>query len=259
MANEWYYAENGESFGPLSGDEILTRLGQSGDEPLLVWREGMTGWAEARETPELAAALRKTNKRRMGFLQTAQQSVAKARQGLAEKQIAERARHEFISYLAVSAYLFVWFTAVLFYKSAVLRSVGVPFAPFALAAVKALVLGKFMLVLEAFKFGESQRNHRLIVDILKKALLFTLALFALSMVEEIVVGYFHGRSIADSLKEVGGGSSLQALAGAILMFLALMPYLAFRRLALVFGDLPELLFTQRPPQALEAKAQGKSD
>jgi len=259
MANEWYYAENGESFGPLSGDDILKRVGQSGDEPLLVWKEGMAGWADARETPELSAALRTVKKRRMGILQSAQQSVAKARESLAQKQLAERARHEFISYLGVSAYLFVWFTAVLFYKSAVLRSVGVPFAPFALAAVKALVLGKFMLVLEAFKFGESQRSHRLIIDILKKALLFTLALFALSLVEEIVVGYFHGRNIADSIKEVGGGSSLQALAAAILMFLALMPYLAFRRLAHVFGDLPELLFMQRPPEALEAKAQGKSD
>jgi GYF domain 2 len=257
MANEWYYAENGESFGPLSGDEMLKRIGQSGDEPLFVWKEGMSGWTDARETPELAAALRKKTKR-TGFLQTAQQSVAKARQGLAEKQIAERARHEFISYLAVSTYLFVWFTAVLFYKSAILRSVGVPFAPFALAAVKALVLGKFMLVLEAFKFGESQRSQPLIVDILKKALLFTLALFALSIVEEIIVGYFHGRGVVDSLKEVGGGSALQALAAAILMFLALMPYLAFRRLALVFGGLPELLFTQRPPAALEAKASGKS-
>ena len=258
MANEWYYAENGESFGPLSGDDILKRIGQSGGEPLFVWKEGMAEWTDAREAPELAAALRPNKKQRTGLLQTAQLSVAKARDGLAQKQLAERARHEFISYLAVSAYLFVWFTAVLFYKSAVLRSVGVPFAPFALAAVKALVLGKFMLILEAFKFGESQRSQRLIVDILKKALLFTLALFALSMVEEIVVGYFHGRSIADSIKEVGGGSALQALAAAILMFLALMPYLAFRRLARVFGDLPELLFTQRPPEALEAKAQGES-
>jgi hypothetical protein len=259
MANEWYYAANGESFGPLSGDEILKRIGQSGEEPLFVWKEGMAEWTDAREAPELAAALRPIKKQRAGLLQTAQQSVVKAREGLAQKQLAERARHEFISYVAVSAYLFVWFTAVLFYKSAVLRSVGVPFAPFALAAVKALVLGKFMLILEAFKFGESQRSHRLIVDILMKALLFTLALFSLSIVEEIIVGYFHGRSIVDSIKEVGGGSALQALAAAILMFLALVPYLAFRRLARVFGDLPELLFTQRPPDALKAKAPGESE
>lgn len=126
--------------------------------------------------------------------------------------------------------------------------------------VKALVLGKFMLILEAFKFGgKHQRSSLLIVDILKKALLFTLVLFALSILEEMIVGYFHGRRVEEVLKEIGGGSALQALAGAILMFLALLPYLAFRRLALVFGDLPELLFALHPPETLKAKAQGESE
>jgi GYF domain 2 len=256
MANEWYYAENGESFGPLSGDEMLIRIGHSGNEPLFVWKEGMADWTDAREAPELSAALRAIKKRRVGFLQTAQQGVAKARQGLAQNHLAERAREELISYLAVSSYLLVWFSAVLFYKSTVLRSVGIPFAPFALAVVKALVLGKFILILEAFKFGgKDQRTSLLIVDILKKALLFTIVLFLLSILEDIIVGHFHGRSVDEILKEIGGGSALQALAGAILMFLALLPYLAFRRLALVFGDLPELLFTSRPPETLKAKAQ----
>jgi hypothetical protein len=260
MANEWFYAENGESFGPLSGDQMLERIGQCGDEPLYVWREGMAGWTDAREAPEFGPRLAAKNARPAMFLQAARQAIAKGRQNLAQRELAQRARHELIAYLAVSGYLLVWFSAVLFYKSTVLRSVGIEFAPFALAAVKALILGKFILVLEAFKIGENgRRSSLLIVDILKTALLFTLALFVLSILEDIVVGHFHGRNAAEVLHEVGGGSALQALALAFLMFLVLLPYLAFRRLALVFGDLPELLFTLRPPQKLKAEAQNGND
>jgi len=255
MAKEWYYAENGESFGPLPGDEMLARIRQSGDEPLFVWREGMAEWTDAREAPEFSAALRSKKMRPAMFLQAARQAVAKGRQTLAQRQVAERARHELIAYLTVSAYLLVWFTAVLFYKSTILRSVGIEFAPFAIAVVKALVLGKFILILEAFKVGENdRRNSPLIVDLLKKAFVFTLLLFALSILEEIVVGHFHGRTAPEVIKEIGGGSALQALAQAILMFLVLLPYLAFRRLALLFGELPELLFTLRPPQKREAQS-----
>ncbi|ARN83814.1 hypothetical protein B1812_19395 [Methylocystis bryophila] len=190
----------------------------------------------------------------------AQRAVAKGRQTITEQKLAQRARHELIAYLSVSAYLMVWFSAVLFYKSTVLRSVGIEFAPFALAAVKALILGKFILVLEAFKIGEKdQRSDLLIVGILKKALLFTLALFALTIVEEVVVGYIHGRKVAEVLSEFGGNRALQSLAAAILVFLVLLPYLAFRRLALVFGDLPELLFTHRSPEKRKAEAPHESD
>jgi hypothetical protein len=256
MADEWYYAENGESFGPLSGAEVLKRVQQRRDDPLYVWREGMAEWTDARQAPEFAAALAKKNNLAPALMQGAQQALAKGRQSLAQRKLAERARHELVAYLGVSGYLLVWFSAVLFYKSTILRSVGIEFAPFALAAVKALILGKFMLVLEALKFGEhGQRSDLLIVDIVKKALLFTLALFVLSIIEEMVVGYFHGRRATEVLTDIDGPRALQTFASAILVFLVLLPYLAFRRLALVFGELPELLFTRRPPETLKAREQ----
>ncbi len=260
MADEWYYAENGESFGPLPGAEVLKRVQKSGSEPLYVWREGLAEWTDAREAPEFAAAFGKKDARRTTFVEGAQAALLKGRENLAKRKIAERARHELIAYLGVSGYLLVWFSAVLFYKSTILRSVGIEFAPFALAAVKALILGKFILVLEAFKFGErGHQSDRLIVDILKMALLFTLALFALSVIEEVVVGHFHGRTASEVLKDFGGDRTLQSLASAILVFLVLLPYLAFRRLASVFGELPELLFLRRPRETLKAEAQEARD
>jgi len=163
--------------------------------------------------------------------------------------LAQRARHEVIAYLAISGYLLVWFSAVMFYKATILGSIGIEFAPFGLAAVKALILGKFILVMEDLKIGEGKESGGILaVEILKKALLFTLLLFVLSIVEEVVVGHFHGRGVREVLGEIGGGTMPQAIATGVLMFLVLLPYLAFRRLAFTFGELPELLFTRRSPE-----------
>ena len=52
----------------------------------------------------------------------------------------------------------------------------------------------YILVMEDLKIGEGKEGGDILaVEILKKALLFTLLLFVLSIVEEVVVGHFHGR------------------------------------------------------------------
>jgi hypothetical protein len=107
--------------------------------------------------------------------------------------LAQRARHEVIAYLAISGYLLVC-SAVMFYKATILGSVGIEFAPFGLAAVKALILGKFILLMEDLKIREGREGGDILaVEIFKKALLFTLLLFVLSIVEEVVISHFHGR------------------------------------------------------------------
>ncbi|WP_442755244.1 DUF4339 domain-containing protein [Methylocystis sp. JAN1] len=237
MTDQWYCAEDGKSVGPLSTQEVANRLGKAGGKPYLVWSPGMPEWVDARTLSQFA--LRKP----APAVEPARKRwTTEAKPGA----LASRARHELIAYLAVSGYLMVWFSAVMFYKATILRSVGIEFAPFGLAVVKALILGKFILVLEALKFGERKdRGDMLIVQIVKKALLFTVALIFLSIVEELIVGHFHGKAVRDILSEIGGGTLSQTVALGVLMFLVLLPYLAFRRLAQEMGDLPELLFARR--------------
>jgi GYF domain 2 len=268
MADEWFYVENGESLGPVSTEELGRKVAGARGEPKLVWTPGMPEWVDARTLPQFAprsapatdprpaaAALRPA----MGAspVSAAGPAVGSgpglAAGGLGEaKSLLRRAKHEIISYLAISTYLMVWFVALMFYKATILRSVGVEFAPFGFAIVKALILGKFMLVLEAARLGERRTGgNSMIVQIVIKALLFTLALIVMSMIEEIIVGHFHGRDAREVLKEMAGGSLAQVFASAILMFLVLLPYMAFRRVALTIGDLPDMLFGKGPAPRAE--------
>jgi hypothetical protein len=82
---------------------------------------------------------------------------------------------------------------------------GVEFTAFGLALVKALILGKFILVLQAIKMDEPRdKRGILLIDILKTSILFLIFLVALSAVEEIALGYFHGRAVHEVLGEMAG-------------------------------------------------------
>ena len=111
-----------------------------------------------------------------------------------------------MQYLVVSAYLYVCFGVILLYKASVLHGQGIQFAPFGLAIVKALILGKFILIGLALKVGERETPRRLLFDILVKSLAFFLLLVALSIVEEICVGLLHGRAVHDVLAGLAGGT-----------------------------------------------------
>ena len=55
----------------------------------------------------------------------------------------ERITEELRRVAITTCYLFICFSAVLFYRMAVLHSYGIDFEPFGLAAIKALVMGNF--------------------------------------------------------------------------------------------------------------------
>jgi hypothetical protein len=121
--------------------------------------------------------------------------------------------------------------------------------------VKALVSAKFIMLLHALRIGERIGGVGvLLVDILKNSVLFVVFLIALTVVEELVVGYFHGRTSQEVLSEMAGGTLPQAFAVSTLMLLTLIPYFAFRGVAdhLGKGVLWTLLTERSNPSGVRA-------
>jgi hypothetical protein len=257
--DEWYYAENGESVGPVAAEVVARAVADAGDQALLVWSPGMPDWVDGRDLPQFAgkgtagpagaagaapAALFGAGTRIVAEKRAGAEPATESR----GKNLIKIARHEMLAYLGIAAYLLVWFCALMFYKSTILKGAGVDLAPFGVAAVvKSAILAKFILLLEAVRLGERRgKSAILIVQIALRALIFTIALVIMTVIEEIIVGYFHGHGPKESLSGmITATSPSQVLATAILMFLVLVPYLAFRRIAQEVGELPELLFTRR--------------
>jgi hypothetical protein len=55
MTDNWYYSDGDEPFGPISLDDVSTKIRQTIGKQHLVWKEGMTDWQSARESPAFAS------------------------------------------------------------------------------------------------------------------------------------------------------------------------------------------------------------
>jgi hypothetical protein len=165
----------------------------------------------------------------------------------AKATLGQRAVHEFKEMAILAVYLWVTLGAVILMKAAVLHTAGVSFTPWGIAAVKALVLAKFMLVGKAMKIGERYNDRPLIWPTLHKSFAFLVLLVVLTVIEEVVVGLFHHQSVAASLGELTGAKLYETLAGYIIMLLVLIPYIAWGVLdeALGEGRLARMFFVDR--------------
>lgn len=147
-----------------------------------------------------------------------------------------RLLEEIKAYLGLSLYLYVCFTAVLLYKASILEEHGVTYAPYGLAAMKALILGKFILLAQALRVGERGVGHLpLVLRLAYGSVMLLIVLVLLSVVEEAVAGLIHGRTVAQSVGEAVFGAWFEIAASCLLMWLILVPYLAYRMVREALG------------------------
>jgi hypothetical protein len=137
--------------------------------------------------------------------------------------IGHRLMEELRRYLLVSAYLFVCFGAILLYKSTILAEVGQHFVPLSAAAVKALILGKFLLIGEMAGVGSRFGSDEFLPRVARQSLLLLLVLAALTAVEEFVVALIHGRTAGEAASSLSELLRPEVFASMLLMLLILVP------------------------------------
>jgi len=166
---------------------------------------------------------------------------------LSKPAIRTRMAHELKEFAIIAAYLYICFAALIYLKASILKAHGIPFAPFGVAIVKALICAKFVSMGQMLRLGERFKSLPLIWPTLHKSLVFLALLLVLNGVEEVVVGLAHHRSAAESLAEFGGGTPDQLIANSVVGLLILIPFFAFRALGEIVGErnLVRLFFEQR--------------
>jgi len=148
--------------------------------------------------------------------------------------IKARLREELRKYLAVSGYLYVCFVAILLFKMAVLRDTGVAYLPLGLAAAKALIVGKFVLIGEAMHVGSRVGARTVLQRIVRRVVLLFALLIVLVVVEELLVGWIHGHPVAQTLAEYRHRLP-EVLAMLLLLLLILVPLVAAMEVSRAMG------------------------
>ena len=75
--------------------------------------------------------------------------------------------------------------------------------------------------------GAWLRRRPLIYPIIASSLFLTVLFICFHLIEKVVIGLIHGESVAESVPAVGGGY-VGVLCVALILFVSLIPFFAFR-------------------------------
>jgi hypothetical protein len=156
-------------------------------------------------------------------------------------------RRELREYGVVSLYLYLYFFALLMYKDSVLREHGMGYAPYGLAIIKALVIGKFVLIGQAMHVGHRSHGMALIWHLLHKVVAFVALLYALTTVEDVTLSLLHHHSLHEALAAITAQPWQQVAASSLLGCLALAPFFGFQEIVDAMGseNFRRMMFTRR--------------
>jgi phosphatidylserine synthase len=163
--------------------------------------------------------------------------------------------NEFKKFLGMAAYLWVMFGLLALHESNVLAKHQISYQFYGFAIVNSLILAKVMLIAEDLHLGEKFRDRPLIYPILYKAFLFAIVFICFDFAEEVLVGLIRGKTFAQSITDIGGGSPSGVFFAAIILSVGLIPFFAFREIGRVIGEreLRSFIFTDGARAAFQSR------
>ena len=103
------------------------------------------------------------------------------------------------------------------------------------AFVNALILAKVLLIGEDLHLGNRFRDKPLLYSIFYKCFVFMIFFIGVHILERVIEGVWSGRTIAQSFPDIGGGSLKGILSLGATVYVALIPFFAFREISRVIG------------------------
>jgi hypothetical protein len=149
--------------------------------------------------------------------------------------LKERAVHQLREFLAMFIYLWVLLTLFVINQSAVLAREHHNYQAHFFAFVNALILAKVLLIGEDLHLGNRFRDKPLLYSIFYKCFVFTIFFIGVHILERVIVGVWSGRTIGQSFLDIGRGSLNGILSLGATVFVALIPFFAFREISRVIG------------------------
>jgi hypothetical protein len=194
----------------------------------------------------LATLQREGNKRHDVVDRSKESAMSKAgvKHKSAVRAFGEWILHEVQDLALLTAYFYVAFVVIIFYKATVLHSYGIRYVVFGFAIAKAVLIAKFMLIGRKIKMGEVRANSPLIKPIVLKLAGFMAILLVLTGIEQVMTTLIHHQSLTSLLQAFRGSELGQTLAEVLILLLVLIPFVAFTVFgeALGEGTLRDLLF-----------------
>jgi len=232
--NQWYVLIGEQEYGPLCfGD--LAQLAK--ERRLLendwVWKPGLESWIAAEKISGLFTASVQF-RRKPTQLNRSAGVENETRQ--AKYNFKERAKDQIRNFALMFLYLWVVFGLLAIHESIILSQHQISYQSHGFAVVNALVFAKVMLVAEDLHLGHRLNDKPLIYSIAVKSLLFGVALICFHIVEHVVIGMWDGKTIAESVSEIGADRLGGMVSVGVVSTVALVPFFILREIGRVIGE-----------------------
>lgn len=155
--------------------------------------------------------------------------------------------------LVIFLYLWVIFGLFVLNERIILRQHGMAFTlKDGFAIINALALAKVMLVVEDLNLVRWIKHRPLIYPIVLESLILTIILLLFRIIEHYAVSSLEHRAVASNATAIGGGGFVGVICVAVIMFVALIPFIAFRHIGRELGPgrLNAMLFGTKVPDDL---------
>jgi hypothetical protein len=152
-----------------------------------------------------------------------------------KRHLKERAIDEFRRFIVIFLYLWVVFGLLSIHKSFVLAQRHLDYTENAFAIVNAFVFAKVLLIAEDLRLGKGFDRRPLLYPILYKSFIFSVVLICFHIAENILVGVWHGSTIANSFALMFAAGLKDVLSMGMMCFIVLLPFFGFREIARVIG------------------------
>ena len=153
-----------------------------------------------------------------------------------KKSWKQKILHELKSYWLLVLYMAIFFAVFTTYRRLLLAHYGISYADYGISVIRALVLGKVVLVAEALRLGRRFEEKPLIVPTLYKTFLFTVCVAVFDIAEHLVRGLIGGLGPSGAVHEVMSRFNYEWLSRALVIFFAFIPFFAVRELRRVLGE-----------------------
>ena len=155
-----------------------------------------------------------------------------------KQKAKERTVAELKRYAVIATYLWVLFSLFEIHRVAVLREVtpaSVSGYRIGFAAINALIMGKVFLIGEALHIGERLSQERIIFSVLFKSAMFGALAVCFNVIEGIIDGLIHGKSILASIPRLAGGGLEGMVIYGVMAAVVLIPFFLFTELQQSLG------------------------
>ena len=144
-------------------------------------------------------------------------------------------RQELIGYGINVIYLTLVFAAFTVYRRLLLAAHDISYANYGVSLIEALILGKVIMIGDVLRLGRGLETKPLIYATLYKTTVFCVLVAVFKIVEHGIKGLWKGEGFVKGAAEMVTNGFQELLANTLVVFVALLPFFAFRELGRMLG------------------------